>query len=125
MKSVRANKIGARFDLWGGKAALLFHNKPDIQSGKGFNKILKYKYTNTIKQIQIHIQKYKCTNTHPKIHTHKYKYTNTNTQIQTQQYTYTQLLIIKVFIAYMSTWRRITLPFSFLSWHSSVARKWV
>ena len=30
-----AKKTGARFDLWARKAALLFHNRPDIQSGKG------------------------------------------------------------------------------------------
>ena len=81
MKSVRANKIGARFDLWGGKAALLFHNKPDIQSGKGFNKILKYKYTK-----QIHKYKYTYRNTNTKIHIQKYTYTNTNILIQIHKY---------------------------------------
>ena len=55
-----ANKTGARFDLWAAKAALLFHNRPDIQSGKG-------RFTNT------------------KIH----KYADTNTQIQINKYTNT------------------------------------
>ena len=40
----------------------------------------KYKYTNTNTQIQIITYKYKHTFTQIKIH--KYKYTNTNTQIQ-------------------------------------------